>query len=148
MSDDVLFDDGAVRITSTQASFGSRTYSVDDIKEVEGYYQRSRLVWFGVALAMLGVLVLLWKTAILDYDTGGLYQFLSLIPVPLIGVGGALFVFASKYAIRLHTSTGPVEVLAVRNRAYAQKVADVLTAAVRRRAANPKAPTPANKRKR
>jgi hypothetical protein len=147
MAENVLYEDGTVRITNIHASFGPRTYSVDEIKNVEGYYQRSTLVWFGVVLAVAGVLLIFLKSFLLEYDTGGLYQLLNIIALPMVAAGGAIFIFASKYAIRLHTTSGAVDnVLAVRNRAYAQKVIDALGAAVREKDARPA--TPARKSKR
>jgi hypothetical protein len=147
MAENVLYEDAVVRITNVQASFGSRTYSVDDIKNVEGYYQRPTIVWVGVGLAVLGVLLVFLKSFFVQYDTNGLYNLLSIIALPMIAIGGGIFIFASKYAIRLHTNSGSVEdVFAARNRAYAQKVIDALGAAIREKATRPASPARKNKR--
>jgi hypothetical protein len=149
MPETVLYEDATVRISNTEVSFGPNTYPLDQIKEVEGYYQRTRIAWLGAVLGVAGALLLFYKSMLFDYSAEGLYQVLNFLPLPMVGIGAALFVFASKYAIRLHTTSGPVEVLAVRNRAYAQNVANALTEAVRARASQPVRPAvPASKKKR
>ena len=116
-----------------------------------GSYERPPVAWFGAALAVVGLVAVLIKGFLPISDTDALYQFLNTIGLPFIGVGAALFLFMSRYTIKLQTTSGTVQVLSARNRAYVQKVSDALVAALKSRTApapNPRQAAPARKSKR
>jgi len=119
----IYYQDGAIRITNTHATFHTHTYALTDIDSASTRILPSQLAP-GVAVILTGSIVLI---------VGLFWYPLLLGPFGLLIAALGFEVMRrahTSYAVRLWSTSGEVDVLVTQDQTYTQTIVGALTTAI------------------
>lgn len=119
----IYYQDGAIRITNTHATFPTHTYALTDIVSASTRILPSQLAP-GVGVILTGIIVLV---------VGLYWHPLLLGPFGLLIAALGFEVMRrahTSYAVRLWSRSGEVDVLVTQDQAYTQTIVGALTTAI------------------
>lgn len=113
--DEVLYEEGNVKITSTRAVIDGRTYAVANISSV-GFERDDSLRTLGWVLIVVGVLAAALK--------------LYVVGLLLLAAGAVLATIGVKYQVKITAGAGERQALTSRDQLVAQDVASAINLAI------------------
>lgn len=127
-AEEVILENGNVRITNLRATFGAKTYALSGVTSVEMAVKPPATRW-SFALLLVGImLVAVAFTSISDY-----VSCLAVGAIFVLGGGMGLFTAKPKYVVRIASASGETDALISEDKTYIEGIVNAMNQAIVKR---------------
>jgi hypothetical protein len=144
MPEQVFFSDSAVRVTSTEATFGQMRLPLSEVESAKVVAlppRRNYVCNIGLALIVLACFfstIMRWFPASGDFNTSYVLLDLSRVLMWFVGIGSLLWwLTGTRFLVKVKGGFGEKTVVVARRLRYARQVAGAVNSAARIGAASP-----------